>query len=63
MNYRVVYSAEGFDNSAYFDTASECDIFARMMADGGRLVRVVADGLDITDKFVTFVTFADLAKR
>ena len=55
MKYKVVFSAEGFDNTAYFDNAVTCDIFARMMANDGRLVIVKVDGLDITDKFVTTI--------
>ena len=55
MSYRVVYTAEGFDGSAYFDCAIDCDFFARMMANEGRLLRVTVDGLDITDKFVSTI--------
>ena len=53
--FYVVFSAEGFDNRAYFDNAVACDIFARMMANDGRLTRVMVDGLDITDKYVDII--------
>lgn len=55
MNYKVVFSGEGFDHTAYFDCAHSCDLFARLMAKEGRLLRVKVDGLDITDKFVSIV--------
>jgi hypothetical protein len=55
MKYKVVFSAEFFDCTAWFDSALECDIFARMMANEGRLTMVKVDGLDITDKFVTVI--------
>lgn len=55
MKYKVVFSAEGFDHTAYFDNAITCDVFARMMANEGRLSIVKVDGLDITDKFVTII--------
>ena len=55
MSYRVVFSAEGFDNPAYFDNAVSCDIFARMMASEGRLLSVKVDGLDITENYVTII--------
>ena len=55
MSYKVVFSAEGFDCTAHFDSAIECDIFARMMAGEGRLTRVKVDGMDITDKYVTII--------
>jgi hypothetical protein len=63
MDYMVVFSAEGMDNTAFFETAVECDIFARLMAEQGRLVRVKVghfnntrlSGIDITEKYVTII--------
>lgn len=55
MSFKVVFSAEGFDNTAYFDNATSCDIFARMMANDGRLHTVKVDGLDITENYVTII--------
>ena len=56
MSYKVVFSGEGFDHTAYFDCAMSCDLFARLMANDGRLLRVKADGQDITDKYVATIT-------
>ena len=55
MKYRVVFSAEGFDNSAYFDCECECKVFARLMAEAGRLIRVQAEGKDTTSEFVKVI--------
>ena len=63
MDYMVIFSAEGMDNTAFFESATECDIFARMMVEQGRLVRVKVGhfsntrlgGIDITENYVTFV--------
>ena len=62
-NMKVVFFAEGFDTTAYFDSVAELDIFARMMANDGRLTRVKVDGKDITGNYVTIVTMSDLNKR
>ena len=63
MKFEVIFSAKGYDNTAYFDSECDCNAFAELMAESGRLVKVVADGKDITGNFVVFVTFAELAKR
>ena len=55
MSYKVVFSANGFDCTAYFDCATDCDAFANLMANDGRLCSVKVDGLDITDNFVTII--------
>lgn len=55
MSYKVIFSGNMFDHTAYFDCAIDCDFFANLMASEGRLVRVIVDGLDITDKFVTII--------
>ena len=55
MAYRVVFTGFGMDNVAWFDSACDCDAFAQLMADAGRLTRVQVDGLDITDKYVKII--------
>ena len=59
MDFKVVFSAEGFDHTAYFDCAMSCDVFARMMANDGRLLIVKVKGLngyvDITHHYVDTV--------
>lgn len=63
MNYKVVFSAEGFDNTAYFDNMVSCDIFARMMAVEGRLVRVKINGIDVTEKYVDIIDIHNLVRN
>lgn len=63
MKFSVTYSGNAYDCTAYFDSAVDHHDFATMMAEQGRMIRAMADGLDITDKFVTIVTFAELARR
>lgn len=54
-NMKVVFFAEGFDNTAYFESVIELDIFARMMANDGRLTRVKVDNADITELYVNII--------
>lgn len=55
MKFKVIFSAEGFDHTAHFATASEMDVFARMMANDGRLTKATAGDMDVTGWYVTII--------
>ena len=54
-NMKVVFTAEGLSCTAYFESVCDLDIFARMMANDGRLSRVKVDGADITEEYVGII--------
>lgn len=54
-NMKVVFTAGGMDNTAYFDSVLDLDNFARMMASAGRLTCVRIDGMDVTEEYVTII--------
>ena len=54
-NYRVDFVAEGFSCTAYFDCVIDFEIFARMMASEGRLVKAIGISLDVTERFATLI--------
>lgn len=61
--WKVIFTGFGMYNTAYFDNALDCDAFAQLMANDGRLCRVWADGLEITDKYITYITMEELLAR
>ena len=61
--WKVIFTGFGMDNTAYFDNAVDCDAFAQLMANDGRLCRVWADGLEITEKYVEVVSIFEVLKR
>ena len=52
---KVVFFGEGLDHTAYFDSVTDLDFFAQMMANDGRLTRAWVDGVDITGEYVNII--------
>jgi hypothetical protein len=61
--YKVVFSSNCCNCYAFFNSVTDCQVFAELMAKDGRLIRVTENGKDTTRNYITVVTMAELMNR